>query len=624
MCGIAGYLSFSEPPQAERLRKMCDAIRHRGPDDYGAYTDDACTIGMRRLSIIDLSTGHQPICNEDESMWIVFNGEIYNFPQLRADLEARGHRFRTRSDTEAILHLYEEYGLEALSRLRGMFVFAIWDKKRSEMLLARDRFGKKPLYLTRNAGGLYFGSEIKSLRAAGLHFHRDEEALRWYFLLNHIPDPLSGYREVTKLPAGGWLRIGRDGRQTEGLYWKPPVPAETPPPGLSRAQAEQELRERFDDCVQSRLLADVPLGAFLSGGVDSTLVVATMARLTREPVRTFSIGFAESGYDETPQARESAVFYGTSHHEQIVTPDSIALTEKLVESFDEPFADSSAIPTYLVSELASRHVKVVLSGDGGDELFAGYTVFPTIVSRAWADQVPQWIRHTVSAAAALLPYSTYGRNYLRAMSRETSFARYLESNYSPYFFRKRLFEPAWLPPADAAALARMFAASLPAQPAGPLAEAMYFEATAKLTGDILTKVDRTSMANSLEVRCPLLDHTLAEFAATLPHGWKLANGRGKQILISALGDRLPPGLLSRPKKGFSVPLRKWFRGPLNGYLRDHLTSGSSRLQGIVSQPFLQQILTEHESGRRDNSTWLWALLMAELWFRRFEQDPSAA
>ncbi len=598
---------------------MCDAIEHRGPDDYGAYTDSACAIGMRRLSIIDLSTGHQPIPNEDESMWIVFNGEIYNFPELRAELEAHGHRFRTRSDTEAILHLYEQYGTGAFAKLRGMFAFAIWDTRKNEIILARDRFGKKPLYLSHRAGdGFYFGSELKCLRAAGLSFQRDEEALRWYFLLNHIPDPLTCYREAVKLPAGGWIRVGRDGRQTEGRYWKLPPPAESAPPGLTRARAEQELAALFDDSVRARLLADVPLGAFLSGGVDSTLVVASMAKLTGRPVKTFSIGFAEPSYDETPQARESALFYGTEHHEHIVSPDSIALTEKLVDSFDEPFADSSAIPTYLVSELAARHVKVVLSGDGGDELFAGYTIFPVILRRQWADRVPLPLRRAVSAAASLLPYSAYGRNFLRAMSRESSFARYLESNYSPYFFRQRLFEARWLPPADAAALATRFADALPGPQAGPLAEAMYFEATAKLTGDILTKVDRASMANSLEVRCPLLDHRLAEFAAQLPHDWKLSGGRGKQILISALGDRLPPGLLSRPKKGFSVPVREWFRGPLNGYLRDHLAGPSSRLDGIVSRPFLEQILVEHETRRRDNSSWLWALLMAELWFRRFE------
>jgi asparagine synthase (glutamine-hydrolysing) len=601
------------------LRLMCDRIRHRGPDDDGYHTDGGCGIGMRRLSIIDLHTGHQPMSNEDGSVWVVCNGEIYNFRELRNDLEARGHRFTTQSDTETLVHLYEDTGVDAVSRLRGMFAFALWDAKRRRLLLARDRFGKKPLYYAVLASGLYFASELKCLRAAGVPLELDPEALRLYFQFNYVPDPYSPFQAIRKLMPGTWLEYGADGSCRQQRYWRLPQPAEKAAPGMSEEDAAKRLREQFDEAVRIRMAADVPLGAFLSGGIDSSLVVASMALQSSEPVKTFSIGFEEAEYNELEFASLVAKRYGTEHHQIIVRPDSVGLATRLACDFDEPFADSSAIPTFIVSEFARRHVKVALSGDGGDELFAGYDSFRAVEKLRWWDSVPRLIRRFLGVAADRLPYSAYGKNYLRMASRPLALERYFENNYSPYYLRRRLLKPEWMPPADLAYLTHTFPDSLLPSGADVLTQAMYFEATANLTGDMLVKVDRMSMANSLEVRCPLLDQNLAELASAIPHGWKLQNGAGKRILLRALGDRLPPEVLRRRKMGFGVPLAPWFRGSLRGFLREHLTSSQFLNRGIVSPEFVRQLLEEHDSGRRDNHHWLWSLLMLELWFRNLRQ-----
>jgi asparagine synthase (glutamine-hydrolysing) len=372
-----------------------------------------------------------------------------------------------------------------------------------------------------------------------------------------------------------------------------------------------------------RMLADVPLGAFLSGGIDSSAVVASMALQSPDPVKTFSIGFREASFNELEYAGMVAQQYGTEHHEILVQPDSVSLVPRLVRHFDEPFGDSSAIPTFLVSEFAAQHVKVVLSGDGGDELFAGYESFADVDKRRIFDRLPQALRRLIAAAADALPYSAYGKNYLRMMSRPTALERYFESNYTPYYLRHELLAPDWMLPTDAAYLTRTFADCLLPEGADILSQAMYFEATAKLPGDFLVKVDRMSMANSLEVRCPLLDHPLAEFAARIPNAWKLSNGKGKRIFLRALGDRLPAPLLNRPKMGFGMPLANWFRTSLREMLWDHLTSSRFLGRGMVTPAFLRYLLEEHHSGRRDNSTWLWQLLFLELWFREVEQPKLA-
>ena len=615
MCGIAGQFLIGKNAQLSDIRAMCDQIRHRGPDDEGFHMDGGCGIGMRRLSIIDLSTGHQPMPNEDGSVWVVFNGEIYNFQELRRNLIQQGHRFKTNSDTETLIHLYEQEGPGGIAKLRGMFAYAVWDARDRSLLLARDRFGKKPLYYAALPQGLYFGSELKCLRSAGVPLDLDHEALRYYFQFTYIPDPWSPFKAVRKLPPGSWLRYHSNGKIEQGQYWKLPVPAEQPAPEMSEAETCDRLRDAFDESVRIRLISDVPLGAFLSGGIDSSSVVASMALQTDQPVKTFAIGFEEADFNELPFARLVAEKYKTDHHELIVRPDSVDLVSKLIRHFDEPFGDSSAIPTYLVSEFAVQHVKVSLTGDGGDEMFGGYWSFKIADDSRFLDNVPQPFRRAISTLADALPYSAYGKNYLRGISRSSPLERYYERNCTPYYMRQRLLAPQWLSPADGAFFTSKFRHFLPENGADILTQILYFEATANLTGDMLVKVDRMSMANSLEVRCPMLDHKLAELAASIPHSWKLRNGRGKDIFIRAVGDRLPPELLNRPKRGFSVPLAKWFRTSLRDFLRDHLLSASFLSRGIVSPEFVQHLIEEHDNGRRNNSPYLWMLLMLELWFR---------
>lgn len=622
MCGIAGYVVRNGTAQISSVRSMCDQIRHRGPDDDGYYADGPCALGMRRLSIIDLSTGHQPIANEDESIWVVFNGEIYNFQELRSDLISQGHRFRTNSDTETLIHLYEQEGVAGIAKLRGMFAYAIWDSHRQTLLLARDRFGKKPLYFADLPGGFYFGSEIKCLRAADVPLEPDTEALKLYFQFTYIPEPWSAFQHIRKVPPGSWMEIdARRGTIQQGSYWQLPEPAETAPAGLNEDQLAAQIRDVFDEAVRIRMIADVPLGAFLSGGIDSSSIVASMALQSKEPIKTFSIGFEESSFNELPYARMIAARYKTDHHEIVVRPDAVDLVSKLGHYFDEPFGDSSAIPTYIVSEFAARKVKVVLTGDGGDELFAGYENFFQLQALRKLDRVPQAVRSAIGLLAKMLPYSAYGRNYLRMISRPSALERYFELTYAPHFMRQQLVNPDWMLPAGEAFLRATFPSCLLQGERDVLTQALVFEATSKLTGDMLVKVDRMSMANSLEVRCPLLDDRLAALAATAPHAWKLKNGKGKQILLRAIGDRLPPELINRPKQGFGVPLAIWFRGPLRDFVHDHLLGGICCSRGIISRKFLEHLLQEHDTGRRNNYHWMWTLLMLELWFRDLEGWP---
>jgi asparagine synthase (glutamine-hydrolysing) len=624
VCGIAGFYLREGQASLSTVRSMCDQIRHRGPDDEGYHVEGGCAIGMRRLSIIDLSTGHQPMTNEDGSVWVVFNGEIYNYQELRRDLLTRGHRFATNSDTETLVHLYEEQGAAGLQHLRGMFAYAIWDAQRRRIFLARDRFGKKPLYYAVLPEGLYFGSELKCLRAAGVPSEIDAEALRLFFQFTYIPEPLSCFRAVRKLPAGCWMTYDPDGTIRQGRYWQYPTPVAETPTDFSEADTCARLREKFDESVRIRMIADVPLGAFLSGGIDSSSVVSSMALASPEPVRTFSIGFEESAFNELEYADMVARQYHTDHHEIMVRPDAVDLISRLVRHFDEPFGDSSAIPTFIVSEFAVRHVKVALSGDGGDELFAGYDRFQALEKLRKLDRVPQAFRTFISWTADRLPYAAYGKNYLHMLSRSTALERYFESNFAPWYLRQELLQNNWMLPCDSAYLMRSLAGFLLPGNADLLSQALFFETTQNLPGDMLVKVDRMSMANSLEVRCPLLDHELGEFAAGIPNAWKIKNGQGKYILLRALGGRLPRPLLNRKKMGFGVPISLWFRGALRTFLWDHLTSTSFTGRGIVSPPFVRHMLAEHDAGRRDNSHWLWSLLMLELWFHQLDAQPAVA
>jgi asparagine synthase (glutamine-hydrolysing) len=622
MCGIAGYFQPNTNADEAVVRRMCARIRHRGPDDEGYHVDSGCAIGMRRLSIVDLNTGHQPISNEDGSVWVVFNGEIYNYRELRNDLLARGHCMRTHSDTEILVHLYEDQGIEGIARLRGMFAYALWDGRRKKLILVRDRFGKKPLYYAITPSGITFASELKCFRETEVPLETDERAIRLYLFFGYIPDPDSPFRGIKKLAPGGWLTYDAAGRVETGRYWRLPTPAERCPDSMDRRETIGKVREVFDESVKMRMMADVPLGAFLSGGIDSSSVVASMALQSGQPVKTFSIGFEEAEYNELDAARLVAEQYRTEHHEIVVKPDATRLVERLAEYLDEPFGDSSAIPTFIVSEFASKHVKVVLTGDGGDELFAGYDSFFKVEQlRKW-DRVPQAARRLIARIASALPYSAYGKNYLWMISRPDALSRYFEMNHSPYMLRKRLLREEWMLPEDPAFLRREFAGCLAPAGSAALTQALYFEATAKLTGDMLVKVDRMSMANSIEVRCPMLDHRLAELAMRIGPEWKMVQGRGKAIFLDAVGDRLPRALLGRKKMGFAVPLPIWFRGPLREFLRDHVAGKRFRERGIVEPGFVEQMIREHESGRRDNSARLWYLLMLELWYESWHDSAN--
>jgi asparagine synthase (glutamine-hydrolysing) len=446
------------------------------------------------------------------------------------------------------------------------------------------------------------------------------EALKLYFQFRYMPEPFTPFHAVTKLPAAHWMRYDlASGKLEQHRYWRLPAPSEEDPAKFNEAELCEELRGRFDEAVKMRMLADVPLGAFLSGGLDSSSVVASMALQSSEPVKTFSIGFEIPEYNELPAAKLVADQYRTEHHEIIVHPDSIQLVEKLARHFDEPFGDSSALPTYAVSEFARRHVKVALSGDGGDELFAGYDSTVEVERFKRYDALPGFVRSLLRGAADALPYRGYGKNLLRVMGQPDGLSRYFAHNLVPQSILDRLVKPDWAMPADLGYLQRTFADQLLGPEADMFSQALYFEAHAKLTGDFLVKVDRMSMAASLEVRCPLLDHELAEWAMSIPKHFKLRNGRTKYLLVQALKDRLPPKLLTLPKKGFGAPLTIWFRTSLRAFLHDHLTSKEFLQRGMVSEGFVRELLAEHDSGRRDHYHLLWTLLMLELWFRDWRE-----
>jgi asparagine synthase (glutamine-hydrolysing) len=619
MCGIAGFVespsathSFSRDEARSLAHRMCEVIRHRGPDDEGLFLDEGVALGMRRLSIIDLSTGHQPIHNEDRTIWIVFNGEIYNFRDLRLELEAAGHRFYTATDTEVIVHAYEEWGTGAIARLRGMFGLAVWDMRRQTLLLARDRIGIKPLHYAVEGGRLYFGSEIKSLLCApDLPRELDVDALDHYLSFLYTPRDRSIFRRVNKLPPGHLL-TWTDGIAHVEQYWQ--LPAEETFQG-SEADAVAALDSALTDAVRSHLMSDVPLGAFLSGGVDSSTVVALMAQTAGARVKTFSIGFDVPEFDELEHARRVARHFDTDHHEFVVKPDAIGILERLVWHFDEPFADSSAIPTWYVSEIARRHVTVVLSGDGGDELFGGYDrYFPHPRVAAFDRFSPPAFRGVASVAAAALPHGMRGKNFLRHVGRDER-GRYIDAvRYFGADEKPALLVPdvqrALTRPDPETQLARHFDryTHLPWP-----AQMMRFDAETYLPEDILTKVDRMSMAHSIESRVPLLDNEVIAFAASLPSSLKIKNGRRKHVLKEVAARLLPRDLLDRPKQGFGVPLGVWFRGNLRELFADTLLAPRSATNQYFRRPFVRRLLDEHLSGRRDHTLRLWQLVVFERW-----------
>lgn len=629
MCGIAGFADglrdHAEGPRNEEgaalVHDMCEVIRHRGPDDEGIHVEHGVGLGMRRLSIIDLSTGHQPIHNEDRTVWVVFNGEIYNYRELRAELERAGHRFYTSSDTETIVHAYEAWGEHAFERLRGMFGIALWDRPRRTLLVARDRAGIKPIYYAERGGRLFFGSEIKSLLVAGGADRRiDLAALDHYLTFLYTPRDGSIFRGVRKLPPGHLLRWAA-GRATVKRYWELPIAESFPG---SDSEAADALHEVLRDAVRSHLVSDVPLGAFLSGGIDSSLVVGLMAEVSDRPVQTFSIGFDEPQYDELEHARKVAAHFHTDHHEFVVRPDGLSILDRLIQHFDEPFADSSAIPTWYVCEMARRHVTVVLSGDGGDELFGGYDRYLPHPRVAAFDRLPIPASRSVAAAVwPLLPHGTRGKNFLRHVARDDQ-GRFLDA--SAFFQpdeKAALYSPEVLNSVQTGAAERALGAQFDGLETLPFgSQMMKVDFRTYLPEDVLVKVDRMSMAHSIESRVPLLDNHVIDFAARLPLAMKIRDGRQKVLLKEVAARLLPHDIIHRRKQGFGVPVGVWFRGTLRDTFGDVLGSQRARERGYFRRPFIDRVLEEHLSGVRDHTMRLWQLVVLELWHRAYVDTPA--
>jgi asparagine synthase (glutamine-hydrolysing) len=624
MCGIAGMCgpetNMSAAETRDVLARMCRVIEHRGPDDEGFYVDGGTALGMRRLSIIDLFTGHQPITNEDGSLWIVFNGEVYNFREIREGLVARGHVFQSNTDTEVILHLYEERGEDCVEPLRGMFAFAIWDARDRSLFLARDRVGVKPLHYTLAGGTLVFASEIKSLlQHPAVRREVNAEAISDFLSFGYVPDPASAFAGVAKLPAGHTLTF-KDGKVTTRRYWDFQY-ADGGARGPERDERyyTERLLGLLDESIKLRLVSDVPLGAFLSGGIDSSAVVAMMARHMGRPVKTFSIGFSESSFDELHYARIAARHFNSDHHEFVVTPDVCKIVEEVVWHHDEPFADVSSIPTYIVSKMAREHVKVVLSGDGGDELFAGYERYVIDRSRERFARIPRFVRKNVMLkVSSALPRAAYGKNFLRNIALDAG-ERYIDSlsllnRQSKRELISGEFKRSLGAHDSSDQFERLLAASNSAVQINRL---LYLDSKTYLPGDILTKVDRMSMAHSIEAREPLLDHKLIEFVQTIPAPLKLRGLETKHVLKRALEGLVPREIINRPKQGFGVPINKWLNNDLRELLSDTLTDRRTRQRGYFDAGAVDALLDEHRRGRRDHALQLWGLLTLELWHRAF-------
>ncbi len=704
MCGIAGAIwwNATQAIDVTVLQRMSRAIAHRGPDDHGIFcqslttsssdanisTDSASrgvALAHQRLSILDLAGGHQPIANENETVWIVFNGEIYNYRELRRELESRGHRFRTQCDTEVIVHLYEEYGDDFPKRLNGMFAIALLDLRRrstgqTRFLLVRDRVGEKPLVYCQQEGRLAFASEIKALlEIPGLSHTLDPEAVDLFLTYQYVPHPATIYREIRKLSPGEMLlcELTSDGAASQTLrrYWNPDWTHEI----LSRRETDwiDELRETLSDAVRIRLESDVPLGTFLSGGVDSTIIAGLVQRIAGTQIRTFSIGFPESAYDETVYAREAAAFLGTNHTELQVRPDVLSILPKLTYHYDEPFADSSAIPTWSVSEITRREVTVALTGDGGDELFGGYRRYRAAQLGGYFDRLPRCLRSMASLAfrvAQRLPIDRSSRNLGRQALRFLEMLhlppleRYLQwiaifhaqqrrELYRPEFYERILQTPSRIanPYADHRALwflEQAVARTTDQRNDGNghdesgddgetqtdikkqngersihgrdvVSTVSIADMQTYLPCDILTKVDTASMAHALETRPPLLDHRLVELAASMPVSLKLRHGCGKYIFRKAFGEFLPESIQRRAKQGFGVPLELWFRGPLRPLLESTLLSERTLERPFFRPDTVRRLVAEHLDGRFDHAYRLWALLVFEQWYRRWmENDDS--
>ena len=610
----------------ETLREMLARISHRGPDSEGAWSDSSCALGQRRLAIIDLSEeSNGPMATADQSVWVSFNGEIYNFQKLRTELEQLGHKFRTAGDTEVLLAAYEQWGEGCISRLRGMFAFGLWDSRNRQLLLARDRVGKKPLFYSVRGSRLYFASELQSLLAVGeIERGIDWPAIDAYLSWGYVPAPQTAFSGIRKLRPGPVLRVDASGDSLElkeepyfSLSYSPKI-------DLTEEEAVEEIRERLTEAVRLRLISDVPLGAFLSGGIDSSIVVGLMAQLSDAPVKTFSIGFAEAEFNELDHARKVADRWSTEHHEFVVEPDALSVIPLLVRHYGEPYADSSAIPTYYVSKLTREHVTVALNGDGGDESFAGY-------DRYWANSVAERLRRVPGASMSAKALDSLLPDSHRPKSKARKVHRFLEAATEPMSARYGKWLGYFSEDAKRALYRDQLKLTLDSKrPTGWLADlfenarglhavdaAMAVDVQSYLPFDLLVKVDITSMANSLEARSPFLDHEVMEFAARLPVNLKLRGRTSKYLLKKAFPELLPNDLANRPKMGFGVPVGEWMRGPLQELIGDSLLSSDSRSRDVLQPGAVKKMIERHLSRKADHTNTLWALLMLELWRREF-------
>lgn len=617
MCGIVGIYNFEfqNSVRWNLINRMCQVITHRGPNDQGIFIDRSIGLGMRRLSIIDLETGQQPVHNEDRSIWTVFNGEIYNFVELRKSLISLGHEFYTKTDTEVIVHAYEEYGEDCVDYFRGMFAFAIWDSRIDKLFIGRDRFGIKPLHYAICNGTLIFGSELKSLlQHPSLYPEINYQALNHYLSYLYTPDQETMLKGVYKLPPGHTLSCYK-GKIKIRQYWD--IHPE-PNYALTEESVVEKLRYLIRKAVNYRLVSDVPIGAFLSGGLDSSTVVANMMDLLNHPVKTFSVGFPEAEFNESVYARQVAKALGTEHYELEVTPDALSIVDDLIWFLDEPMGDSSAIPTYLLSKLASEHVKVALSGDGGDEMFAGYDHYLRYQSEAVVDNVPQKLRkYLFDFIVDVMPTDMRGKNLLQHLSLSHA-DRFI--NGSKFFQKPHIYQ-LLTPDAYQQVINETTAPLFPVKfqkmlEHHSLANILYIDLKRYLPLDILTKVDRMSMSHSLEVRVPLLDHELAKFIATIPPKLKLFGKNSKYILKQTMSNRLPNNIINRKKQGFAIPLKHWFKNEWKQFLLDHLLDDTTQTRGIIQQEYVIKLYNEHCAGK-DHSLQLWMLLVFELWCRKF-------
>ena len=627
MCGICGIVnSDGQPVSLATLGAMVDVMLHRGPDGHGVryWPQDALQVGLghTRLKIIDLSdAAAQPMSNDDGSVGLVFNGEIYNYRQLRSQLQARGVSFHTTSDTEVILRLYELEGEAGVGQLDGMFAIAIWDGRRQQLVLARDRMGKKPLFFCSGVATFAFASEIKALlQHPAISVEINQEMLPAFFMFGYVPTPHTLYRNIQKLPPGSLLIVKADGRFQIRRYWSMPSLTASQQLHLSEAEAIRRLRELFDAAVRRRLIADVPLGAFLSGGLDSSIVVARMSRLMADPVRTFSIGFSgDKRFDETQYARLVARRFKTIHTEFIVEPSAIDVIDQLVWYHDGPFGDSSAVPTFLLSRLTRQHVTVALNGDGGDELFAGYLRFFWALA---AERTPLWLRRSVQGWLAGLPDGAGQRSLWYRMRKFTDaaslpfFERY-HRWVSIFYDDLPQLLPGWRSHEEGSnPLALVQSVTTATEGRSPLSRLLALNVHTYLLDDLLVKMDRCSMGNGLEARSPFLDTALIEFVASLPDGFKLRGRQTKYLLRKAYADDLPPAILTRAKQGFGAPFGTWFRTDLGDYLSDVLFAADARFTSFLDRAYVRTLVEEHRRGFRDHSLRLWSVLTFESWLRQ--------